>query len=243
MINEPILLVADGFQQAWLKAVRKLIFFRWELRNLIVQIRSPGLFDQNIHKRISDFAEKEGFLGPKHIAYTIFPYGVYGRARNAPKLFHEYNRPKGLYERLHRRKPSWGTYFRRMTHYEGAGNVVNQLANIIDAVRTRENLSKAAYTVVIQNPGRETVRPRGGPCLNYIAVQIDSSHSATVGLLAVFRNHDFLEKAYGNYWGLCNLLRFLAAEMDAQPGPLTCISSHAYVITKMAALKALVEGL
>jgi len=55
-------------------------------------------------------------------------------------------------------------------------------------------------------------------------------------------NHDFLERAYGNYWGLCNLLAFLAREVGGEPGPLTCMSSHAYVSGRKTALKALVEG-
>ena len=61
-------------------------------------------------------------------------------------------------------------------------------------------------------------------------------------MLAVYRNHDFLERAYGNYWGLCNLTGFLAPEVDATPGPITCVSSHAYVSEKKTALKAFVEG-
>jgi hypothetical protein len=50
-----------------------------------------------------------------------------------------------------------------------------------------------------------------------------------LGVLAVYRNHDFLQKAYGNYWALCNLLCFLAKETNTIAGPLTCVSSHAYV--------------
>ncbi|MCJ7504472.1 MAG: hypothetical protein MUP80_15640, partial [Acidobacteriia bacterium] len=109
----------------------------------------------------------------------------------------------------------------------------------------REYLSKAAYTVLIQKPGGETVRPLGGPCLNYIAVQTEQGQAGrplTLALLAVYRNHDFLERAYGNYWGLCNLLMFLAKEVGGLPGPLTCVSSHAYVAGKKRELKQLVEG-
>ena len=118
--------------------------------------------------------------------------------------------------------------------------------NIISAIRDRENISRAAYTVVIQHPGGETIRPLGGPCLNYLAVQAEPAQGnqrMTLGLLAVYRNHDFLERAHGNYWGLCNLIGFLAKEVDGKPGPLTCVSSHAYVSGKKTALKALVEGL
>jgi len=247
MINEPIILTSDSFQLAWLQVVKRLARTpQWEVRNLIVQIKDPNVLDNCFHDRISVFAQSEGLLGPKHVAYTIFPHRLYRNKGNAAALFNAYNRSEGLYDKLHRRRRGWGTYFRRMTNYEGTDGAVNQLDNIIAAIKNRERHSKAAYSVVIQNPGGETVRPRGGPCLNYVAVQIEPGQSAqtmTLGLLAVYRNHDFLERAYGNYWGLCNLLDFLANEVGAIPGPLTCVSSHAYVGGHKTAIKALIEGL
>jgi thymidylate synthase len=194
------------------------------------------------HDKMEAFAKAQGILGPKHVAYTIFPLRLYQNRWDAAALFTAYNRRRGLFERI---KTGWGTYFRRMTNYEGANGTVNQLDNIISAIRGRDKLSKAAYTIVIQTPGGETVRPRGGPCLNYIAVQAEPGQSGqplTLGLLAVYRNHDFLKRAYGNYWGLCNLLKFLARETDGTAGALTCVSSHAYVADKKRALKHLVEG-
>jgi len=129
-----------------------------------------------------------------------------------------------------------------LAHLQG-GTVVNQLENIIEAVRTRSKVCRAAYTIMIASPGGETIQPRGGPCLNYIAVQLEPRPRLVLSLLAVYRNHDFLERAYGNYWGLCNLLRFLASEVEATPGPLTCVSSHAYVSGSKTALRALIGTL
>jgi len=243
MINEPVCVVNDNFQNAWLEVIRQLIVSRWELRNLIVHIRNPRLLDQPFHERVEVFAKAQGILGPKQVSYTIFPHRLYQVRGNAAVLYNAYNKPRGVFEKLQHLKPGWGTYFRRMTHYKGSNGTVNQLNNIITAIRDRENLSKAAYTIVIQRPGGETVRPLGGPCLNYLAVQAEPGQAAqplTLGLLAIYRNHDFLERAYGNYWGLCNLLVFLAKEVHGTPGPLTCVSSHAYVDAKKTALRQLV---
>jgi len=242
MINEPVCIVSDDFQTAWLDVVRRLMSAHWELRNVVVHVKNPTAIDQRFHDTIEAFAKAQAILGPKHIAYTIFPHRLY-RSRDAVGLFTAYNKQRGFFDRV---KTGWGTYFRRMTHYEGVNGTVNQLGNIISAIRDRANLSKAAYTVVIQYPGGETIRPLGGPCLNYLAVQAEPAQgdqAMTLGLLAVYRNHDFLERAYGNYWGLCNLINFLAREVDGRPGPLTCVSSHAYVSGKKTALKTLVEGL
>ena len=242
MIDEPVTVVADDFQKAWLEVVRRLYSSKWELRNLVAHVKDPGAMDGGFHQQLETFVRAQNLLGPKHVAYTIFPHGLY-RRRGGRELFTDYNRSGGFFER---RKTGWGTYFRRMTQYGSANGLVNQLENIISAIRDRENLSKAAYTIVIQIPGGETVRPLGGPCLNYLAIQAErggpDGNTPTLGMLAVYRNHDFLKRAYGNYWGLCNLIRFLAAECGGTPGPLTCISSHAYVDAKRTELRAFVES-
>lgn len=243
MINAPVTIVEDQFQLAWIAALEQLLASHWELRNLVVHIRAPMLLDDCLHAKVEGFVGKHGLLGPKHVAYTIFPHGLYAKTASAMALFDAYNRRGGMFDRV---KTGWGTYFRRMTCYDGhRGTEVNQLANIIGAIKTRQSLSRAAYTVVIQHPGGETVRPLGGPCLNYLAVQAEAAPSngpPMVGLLAVYRNHDFLKRAYGNYWGLCNLLSFIAAEVGGCPGPLTCISSHAYVDAQKTAIKGFLEG-
>ncbi len=238
MISQPILINNVSFQQTWKDAVNLLAENDWELRNLIVHVTDPTGFDEMFHDAFSRFCTMNSLLGPKDVAYTIFPHKLYEKRGDAVRLFDSYNRKGGLYERLRRRpRRGWGTYFHRMTNYDIRGETQNQLKNIIDAINTRDKTYKAAYTIVIQKPGGETVRPLGGPCLNYIAVQMQrQSSGTTLGLLSVYRNHDFLKRAYGNYWGLCNLICFLSRETGSMPGPLTCVSSRAYVDRKKNAL-------
>jgi hypothetical protein len=243
MINTPITIIQESFQKAWLEVVMLLIRSHWELRNLVVQIKNPGLIDADFNKRVDEFAKIQNLLPSKHVAYTIFPHGLYRHGKNADAVFKKYNRENGLYDRLHHRSRDWGTYFRRMTNYETRNGPVNQVGNIINAIKNRDKISKAAYTIIIQNPGGETIRPLGGPCLNYMAIQAEPGEPIGLGLLAVYRNHDFLERAYGNYWGLCNLLAFIVREIGGTICPLTCISSHAFIANKKNALKIFVEGI
>lgn len=224
----PQLITAPDFQRAWIEALQLIGANGWVLDGLIVHIENAISFDEAIHQQVRDFLGEGG--DPKHTAYTIFPHGLYRRTRSAEAVFREYNRPEGLYERLRRRsRGRWGTYFRRMTHYETDGGVVNQLDNIITALNERERVYRTAYSVVIQKPGGETTRPRGGPCLTNVSLRLRTGEYTTLDLVCMYRNHDFLQKAYGNYWGLCNLLSFLARETDVRAGTLTCVSSRAYV--------------
>ena len=243
-MERPEVLVRDSFQQAWKDAVSLLIQSGGEWRNLVVQICKPDHYDDGFHAACDNFSAQQGLLGPKHVAYTIFPRRLASRHRDITKLSYEYNRPRGFYDRVARRAHRWGTYFQRMTAYPNpGGGVVNQLERIIGAIKSRRAVHKAAYTIVIPRPGAETAQPLGAPCLNYVAVQLEAGDPKHLGLLAVYRNHDFLERAYGNYWGLCNLLLYLAQETGAAPGPLTCVSSHAYIPNHRRALGELIRSL
>lgn len=245
MINEPILVNQQSFQQAWTEAALILRNGSWAIRNLVVHIADSSAFDNNFHQVFAGFCALNSILGPKHVAYTIFPHNLYRTRCSADRLFLAYNRTRGLYERLRTRpRSSWGTYFRRMTHYETTGGTQNQLENIVQKINARSRIHKASYTIVIQKPGSETVRPRSGPCLNYLAAQLEpDSPRPLLGLLAVYRNHDFLERAYGNYWGLCKLIGFLARETNSSPGPLTCVSSRAYIDKNRGSLTTFLDSL
>jgi len=245
MINEPLVTTQTSFQLAWKEAVSLLSRNGWELRNLIVHIKDPTMLDHSFHQKVRGFCRKRSLLDPKDVAYTIFPHKLYEKSGNADKLFYSYNRTRGLYDKLRNHpKRGWGTYFRRMTHYGNSSSPTNQLKNIIQSIKAIDHIYGSAYTILIQKPGRETVRPMGGPCLNYIAIQIEPEDSApALGMLCIYRNHDFLERAYGNYWGLCNLARFLAIETEFKPGPITCISSHAYIDNAKTAIRCLLDRL
>lgn len=230
MINGPEIIVEESFQQAWIAAGKLLRANGWDRRNLVVQIRCPADFDHVLHERVRQFARGTERLDPKDVAYTIFPHKLGRGRKHVGALCRAYNRQGGLFERVKRRaRGTWGTYFRRMTHYVTPNGIVNQLEEIISAIRGDAKTHAGAFTMIIQEPGGETRKRRGGPCLNYVAIQMESGDPPVLGLLCVYRSHDFLERAYGNYWGLCNLLAFMARETRTQEGPVTCVSSRAFV--------------
>lgn len=244
-MNKPVVISGQSFQQVWKDVVLSLSKTSWETYNLIVQINDTVTFDQVIHKHVTNFCSKNSLLSPKDVAYTIFPHNQYRYLKSGNNVYNAYNKSNGLFDRLQARPRSgWGTYFRRMTHYQEGSTVVNQLKNVVDAINNRKHLYKAAYTIIIQKPGSETIRARGGPCLNYMAVQLYRNGSGNyLGMMCVYRNHDFLRRAYGNYWGLCNLVWFLANETGYKPGNVTIISSHAYIDGVKARLIDLISKL
>jgi len=241
-MNQPYLICKDTIKEAWINAVEFLKNNSWDYWNLVVHIKDPTLIDCETNSILAEFAKRNKLVTPKGVAYTIFPHKLYKRVNSEDKVYDGYINRIYPWTRTRDHK-GWGTYFHRMIHYDNNGQKVNQLKNIINAVNTRERTSRAAYTIVIEKPGGETIRPLGAPCLNYIAVQIEPGTQRRINLLCTYRNHDFLERAYGNYWGLCNLLCFIAVETNSLPGTLTCVSSHAYVPCFKEELISLLEEL
>lgn len=247
MINPPVAISAAHFHHAWLNVLCCLKTNNWKLRNLIVHIENVSAFDSNIHMQICDKINSVNPLKAKQVAYTIFPHRLYEICGTSERLYKEYNKPGGFYDKHY--SGGWGNYFRRMTNYSPVETAKaiknpNQLKNIIAAINTRRTLCRAAYTIIIPRPGGETTRKMGGPCLNYIAIQLEPMNDGRIiSLLCVYRNHDFIGRAYGNYWGLCNLTRFIAQETNSAPGPLTCISSNAYIENHKSIISELVHEL
>lgn len=227
---------APNTSVAWLRAVEHLLACGGQCSNLMVQIAKPIAVDASIQQAYEELVSKYQLLTVKQVTYTIFPHSLYQRVHKDPaKLFERYNRIGGIYERLKRRgsrKFGWGSYFRRMTHYtavnhRGRITTTNQLREIVEMLSKRGKRYKAAYTISLQIPCVDGRRVRGGPCLNYLALQL--ANPGVLNMLAVFRSHEFIERAYGNYLGLGFLMDFICDQTGYTLGTLNCLSSYATI--------------
>ena len=245
-MNSPTIVTAPSFQTAWANAILMLSESKWDLWNLVVQIENPELIEDTIHKSMCAFSKENGLIGPDQVAYTIFPYKLFHTGVNRQRLYNVYWR---YFRSNHLATHSnWrGTYFERMIRYKPINDndePIDQLGNIIDSINGRTVNYGKSYVIVIPYPNRDGRRIMGAPCLNYITVQVEGSPQTgmSISLLAVYRNHDFLKRAYGNYLGLCKLLQYIAAETNSNLGRVTCISSHAYVPFKKNDIKRLAKS-
>jgi thymidylate synthase len=238
-MNLPLVVSSASLQDAYLNALATIRDHGWSCWNLVVQITEPQEFDSDLHDRMNALADQAGVKRPKDVAYTIFPVGVRLASPTTEDFYDRYI--SRFFPRVHRRAHRWGTYFERMIAWSYRDSVpMNQLDAIIQSVNKHPNtVHRAAYTILISRPGGDTRQPTGAPCLNFLALQLEKEPVKTMNLLAVYRNHDFLSRAYGNYWGLCQLLGFLADETGYEVGRLTCVSSRAFVGGKKTLLREL----
>jgi thymidylate synthase len=205
-----------------------------KVRNLITEIQNPTSVDHGWYSRFD----------PKSVGATdrlsvvadvLFPKRGRRPGETRPKF---YARSAALLQRgldigsIH---SSWrGTYFQRLISLDGSEN---QIERAIRALSEWQVRAETALVFHLSSPKSDTIRKRGSPCLQYLEVLW--SANGTLDLVAVYRNHDFLNKALGNFIGLGRLLHFLASESGKVSGRLVCHSVRAYADGGLGKLEAL----
>jgi thymidylate synthase len=242
---------AQDLSSGWLSAIEYLLTCGGKDTNIIVVIEQVEreyigirhLLDTFTNKRREQKGTK---LYPVNtVANTLFPQALYypERGDNARSfLYKTHEQSFSIEKRL--RANQRGTYFHRMVAWSGKHHEVNQLELVI--TRLRQNLQQvnplsSAYEigvseveehmldealteeVRIYEPGRDN-SIRGFPCLSHISLTLVKKQ---LHLTALYRNQQFISRAYGNYLGLSRLLRFFCQEIGCEPGEIVCIASHA----------------
>ena len=208
-----------------------------EDKNVLIEIQNPMDF-----KDLADWIKKydsrriDSDKGDivRHVINTIFPYRLQSYFSNRQDFYQEYGM---IYSKS--TKKGWGTYFQRLISF---GKGINpQFPNQLEAAITAlKGGSPQKYFITFHLTASNVdsnVRPMGPPCWQYGELIINDN--GAVDLVAVYRNHDYFNKALGNFIGLAKLLEFVCKESGKTPGRLTVHSIHAFSskgIRKLAAL-------
>lgn len=232
---------------AWMEAVEVLLRARnGEMVNLAVTVENPVEEDTGIRASLDAFVEEQrrrtaGIERVSTVANTIFPTAFYRASLGTRARDHLYAMERRGRRVSRRRNPS-GTYFERFVAWPASGGEFNQLERAVGrlvAARERSQKRGNAYefglvsmsddetsddvTLPVYGPGVDN-RIMGFPCLSHISLTLLDGR---LHMTALYRNHHFISRAYGNYLGLGRLLSFMARESGWDIGELMCVSSHA----------------
>jgi hypothetical protein len=168
------------------------------------------------------------------VANTIFPESLWNPARPRAEFFERYRRvfPKiQTASTLNRR----GLYFERMTGTGTTGRK-NQLEFILSTYLGRKGVRRSALQVAVFDPERDhSAEPYlSFPCLQHVTFAPDNDGLCVNAFYAV---QYVVERAYGNYLGLCRLGRFVAHELDLPLKRVTCFAGVAQLDAKKADVK------
>jgi thymidylate synthase len=208
---------------AW-KAASKIVLDAPDhrIRNLITEIGNPLEWDSAWLKQY-DPKVVGGDDRLSVVAKVLFP----SSSRQSFETREEYYaRWKAILSRARKSRAlhtSWGsTYFERLLSLDGSDNQIERMIHAL----TKWQRKEAALVAHLSAPAKDHLKPIGSPCLQFIEVLWGADDA--IDLVAVYRNHDYLNKALGNFLGLARLLAFIAKESNKEPGKIICHSVHAF---------------
>lgn len=234
--------------EAWLNAVQVVDAApERRLFHLVTRISNPVTEEPRI-RAAADALLRDLDLAPVDtVANTIFPAQLAAASAGPSELARRYRRLYPTLRLLHKSNRK-GTYFGRIVAHPAAGGERDQLADLIERLNTELRTpgpKSARYEMNISEPGelapaaevtdggpvhvyaagRDT-SPMGFPCLSFCSFQLDSG---LLHMIAQYRYQYLIERGYGNYLGLGQLLGYVCATAGLHPGQLTIMAGVAAV--------------
>jgi thymidylate synthase len=213
----------DNIVNAW-KSASKIVLDAPDhrIRNLITEIENPLEWD-SAWLRQYDPKTVGGDDRFSVVAKVLFPPSSRKHDESREQY---YERWKAMLSRARKRRvlhTSWGsTYFERLLSLGGSDNQIERMIHALTTWQRKE----AALVAHLSAPAKDHLKPIGSPCLQFIEVLWGSDE--VIDLVALYRNHDYLNKVLGNFLGLARLLTFIANESNKKPGKIICHSVHAF---------------
>lgn len=180
--------------------------------------------DTQIRSALDGALVGSGRQNVETVAGTIFPYNMWNQQAPRSKLYERYNRALPRI-RAASTKNKFGIYFERMIT-GGPANHPNQLEFIIKQFRSRSTVRRSMMQIGIFNPVLDitTAAQRGFPCLQHVTF---APINGELTVNAFYATQYMVERAYGNYLGLCRLGQFAAKEMNLKLARVTCYTGIA----------------
>jgi hypothetical protein len=194
--------------------------------------------DANIRAELDKYLAATGRQSVQTVASTIFPTSLWNQSAPRSAVFSRYER---LLPRLLKASPKnrRGLYFERMIT-GGPKGKENQLEFGMSAYLARKAVRRSILQVGVFQPGRDHSRAAmlGFPCLQHVTFA-PSSHGLSVN--AFYATHYLVERAYGNYVGLCALGKFVAHELKLPLDRVTCFAGIAEFETSRSGMARLLK--
>jgi hypothetical protein len=244
------LIVGDTMSSAWLSALEHLVSCEGGKDvNLSVAFTGDGE-EAAVRGALDGFIAEWRAEGRKPqiypvstVANTLFPQALY-RGEPGPETRERLYRLHERSMRIQRRLREKETYFNRFVNWPGQ-EPFNQLEHVIGrleselAAAERKGPLSSAYELGssvpdefaaggdlrVYAPGIDKKRI-SFPCLSQVSFTLVHGK---IHLSALYRNQDFVSRAYGNYVGLARLGAFIAREVGCELGEVLSVASHADV--------------
>jgi len=244
----------ETVSEAWLNAVQVVDAApQCRIFHLVTRISNPVTEDPTIRAAADTLLRDLDLAPAETVANTIFPAQLAAICAGPGDLAQRYRRMYPTLRRLHKSNRR-GTYFGRIVAHPAAGGERDQLADLIERLRTElrtRGPKSARYEVNVAGPGElvqpaeecpaedlsgggpvhiyaagKDTSPMGFPCLSFCSFQLDGD---ALHMIAQYRYQYLIERGYGNYLGLGRLLGYVCASVGLRPGQLMIVAGVAAV--------------
>jgi len=227
----------SNLSHAWAEALR-VVLANGEAAPMIVSVAgfTDGVPQEepSIRSALDAALKLENLQSCETVSNTIFPNSLWNPGAPAKQLYARYKRilPKLIKAT---RKNQRGLYFERMTSGGPPGHE-NQLDFILSTYKARSGVRRSALQLAIFDPERDhsTAAQLGFPCLQHVTI---APTADGISLNAFYATQYVVERAYGNYLGLCRLGRFVAHELEKPLSRVTCFTGISLHDTKVSKAK------
>lgn len=225
--NAPLIIKPTHLSQAWAHLFLQIIDSKSTKASTVLLSLSDFVEDEAIEDLVIREALDDCLLAIDKqsvhtVANTIFPINLWKRVGfNRHELYEKYLGNFSRIKSLGCHNNDRGTYFQRLIAFGGdirKGKRLDQCnGNQLEHIISGYLHSKMRYTMLqasIFDPHRDhTTSPRlGFPCLQHLQFVPDKQEKTLI-VNAYYATQQILEKAYGNYLGICRLSSFMAHEM------------------------------
>lgn len=206
--------------------------------HVVVRISDPTTEDRRIRALIDALLAELGKPPVETVRNTIFPAAIAARFPEPDALAAHYREKYPVIRRFP--KNGHGTYFGRMVELPvGGAESVDQLSNLVAMLRSERakskgvlsshyeiNIGMAGIDVNLYVSARDRTRRFGFPCLSLCSFHVGNDR---LHLAAHYRNQYLIERAYGNFVGLGELLAYIAGATGFGVGELLVVAGHASI--------------
>ncbi len=225
----PVIIEETNLSIAWARAFLE-VYETEEVAPLVVVVNDLANGDvaevPAIRTTLDQLLEAQDETSCHTLANTIFPSEMWNKNAKREELFDRYLMLLPILRRLHSGN-KYGLYFERLIAFgcdnKGKGGV-NQLEHILSTWK-RGNRRRTALQASLFDPRKDHThqRQRGFPCLQHVSFARTNRNGLAV--TGTYVTQHVVEKAYGNFLGLCRLGRFMAHEMGLRLDRMTCIAN------------------
>jgi len=233
--------------RAWLAAATSVQAAGGDAHNVIIDIANPlaaDAIDMGIMNHVDCFLRAHNVNTLSGVANTIFPLSTL--RHHGPEAFYDAYRERVL-PRMMKMTRDWGRYFDRLTAWkkvkDGKVEIINPLQDLVVFMRDQiesERTYRNTYEMTIYDPARDAGKVSNRQCLSFLSFKLTQDNRLL--LTVMYRNHAYVARGLGNFVGLGRLQAFVAEQVGAQLGSLTCISTHAEIDHSTRNRNGVVEG-